>query len=202
MQTKTSTPNPRREEEPPLSTTLDHTPALLMLRIHLNIPHMLHPISILKPLSLNLIPANPRYNLPPERPIHHTEQQNTHTHNRENVIRIPLRIPVAVRRDKRRDGEENVGGEVEHGDGQVRVPGGGPALALLVVQVDEAGGDEGVDPGAGVRVQVDDEVVGGAGGGRNEDDDGDEPVEEELGVCELETCVQRDIGNLQQSRGH
>jgi len=34
------------------------------------------------------------------------------------------------------------------------VPAGVPDLLLLVVQVDEPAGDEGVDPGAGVGVSV------------------------------------------------
>lgn len=71
-------------------------------------------------------------------------------------------------------------------------------FALGVVQIDEAGGDEAVDPtrtisqepeariarsnspGAGICVQVDDEVVGRACRGCNENDHGDQPVKEEL----------------------
>ena len=51
---------------------------------------------------------------------------------------------------------------------------------LLVPQVDETGGDEAVDPGTGVGVEIDDEVVRRARRRREKDDDCDEPVEKEL----------------------
>ena len=44
------------------------------------------------------------------------------------------------------------------------MPWGCPLLALRVVQIDKASGNETVDPGAGVGVQVHDEVVGWTGG--------------------------------------
>lgn len=141
---------------------------------------MLHLIRIHKSFRHNFIPTNPRHNLRPENPVNDTEQQNTDADDREDVVRVPVSIPIAIRRNERRDCEEDIGGQVEHCNGQEGVPGRSPVLALLVVQVDETGGDKAVDPGTGVGVQVDDEVVSWACWGCDKDDDGDEPVEEEL----------------------
>lgn len=60
------------------------------------------------------------------------------------------------------------------------MPRRGPTLTFRVVQVDEAGDDEAIDPCARVGVQINDEVVGWTGRRRNEDDDSNEPVKEEL----------------------
>jgi hypothetical protein len=51
------------------------------------------------------------------------------------------------------------------------VPGRFPALALVVVQIDESSGDKTVDPGTGVGIQVDNEVVRRTGWRCDEDDD-------------------------------
>ena len=85
----------------------------------------------------------------------------------------------AIGRDEGHDGQEDVGSEVEKTDGKDGVPGGRPILALPVLEIDETGCDEPVDPRAGVGVEIDDEVVGGTGGRRYQDDDGHDPVEEE-----------------------
>lgn len=60
-----------------------------------------------------------------------------------------------------------------------------PVLRLAIMQPDQPRRNEAVDPRAGVRVQVDDEVVRGAGRGREQDDNGHEPVEEELHIPEM-----------------
>lgn len=149
--------------------------------IHLHIPHMLHALRILMPLRDNFVPAQLRPQPSPARPVHNTKQQHAHAHNRKHVVRVPVRVPCTRWRDEGDQREEDVGGEIQHRDGEPGVPRGFPPLGLVVVQVDETRGDEAVDPGAGIGVQVRDEVVGGAGGGRDKDDDGDEPVEEEGG---------------------
>lgn len=70
------------------------------------------------------------------------------------------------------------------------MPGGRPIFLLSVdVEVDEACCDEGVDPGAGVGVEIDYEFVGFAGGRGNKDDYGDDPVEEEGGGGGIEGFV-------------
>jgi hypothetical protein len=57
-----------------------------------------------------------------------------------------------------------------------------PGLRLLVVQPDEPRGDEDVDDGAWIGVEVDDEIVRWPRRGRNEYDDCYNPVEEELSI--------------------
>lgn len=53
-------------------------------------------------------------------------------------------------------------------------------FAFAIVQVDKSGGDEAIDPCAGVCVEVDDEVVGRTCRWCDEDNYGNKPMQEEL----------------------
>src|SRR5690242_6973444 len=140
---------------------------------------MLNTLRVLVPLRYDLVPAQLGPHLCPAEPVEHTEEQDADTNNREDVVRVAICVPGAGRRNEGHDGQENVGGEVKHGNRQVCVPWGLPALLLRVMQVDQASGDKSIDPGTGVGVQISDEVVCGSSGGRNENNDSDQPVEEE-----------------------
>jgi hypothetical protein len=136
----------------------------MLLRINLDIANMFIPSLILIPLSNDLIPPKLRPNLGPPNPVDNTKQQDAHAHNGENVIRIALRVPVTIRRNERYDSEEHVGEQVQNSNGEIGVPWRGPTLTLGVMQVDEAGRDEAVDPSTGISVEIYNEVVGGPGG--------------------------------------
>lgn len=71
------------------------------------------------------------------------------------------------------------------------MPRRGPALTLSEeVQVYEAACDEGIDPGTGVGVEVDDEFVRFTSRRSHEDYDSYDPVEEELDRCYISIlCV-------------
>jgi hypothetical protein len=142
---------------------------------------VLVPNVVLVPFTHDLIPAQLRPQLGPTRPVHHTEKQNADTNHREHNPGVSLGVAVAIRWDERYKCEEDIGGQVYDGDREVGVPWRFPALALAEVQVDEAGGDESVDPGSRVRVQVRDEVVCGSRRRRNKHNDCDEPMQEERG---------------------
>ena len=154
------------------------TSLLMLLGIHLDVADMLIPSLILVPLTHNLIPAKLRPHPSPSEPIHDSKEQDAHTDNGEDEVRVAFCIPVTIRRDERHDSEEDVGQEVKYGHGEICVPWRCPGFALGVVQIDEAGGDKTVDPGTGVGVQVGDEVVCWASGRGNEDDDRNQPVQE------------------------
>lgn len=62
-----------------------------------------------------------------------------------------------------------------------------PAFALPVVQVNEASGDKGIDPGSRIGVQIHDEVISRTRGRGDEHNDCDKPVQEKLeSVSEME----------------
>lgn len=149
--------------------------------LHPAIPNNLGPVHIHNPLRHDLVPPHRGPELGPQRPVHATQNQNTHAHHGEHIVRIPIRPEIAVgRRDERHNRQKGIAQQEDNCHRQPGAPARVPLLFLLVLQVDEAAGDEAVDPGAGVRVQVDDEVVGRSGGRREQDDDGYKPVEEEL----------------------
>ena len=142
------------------------------MRLDLAIPNNLDPLPVHNPLRHNLVPPDGRPEFGPQPPVNRAQEQNTHAHNREDIVRIPIGpdIPIS-RRDKRHNGQEGVDQEKYDRHGQPGAPAGIPVFGFLELQVDEPAGDEAVDPGAGVRVQVDDEVVGRSGGRREQDDD-------------------------------
>jgi hypothetical protein len=47
-------------------------------------------------------------NFGPHQPVHGSKEQNTGTNQRESIIRVSVRIPVAVGRDKGCDDEKEV----------------------------------------------------------------------------------------------
>lgn len=125
---------------------------LVLLDSNLAVSDNLRPILIKAAISNNLVTSNSRKNLCPETPVHTSQDQNTDTNNRENVVRIPIRVDISIRWNERDKGEEDVGENVDDRDGEVGVPRGRPVLRLFVMEVDETSGDETVDPRAGICV--------------------------------------------------
>lgn len=75
-------------------------------------------------LSHNLVPPEFRENLGPECPINSTEDENTNTNNGERVVRIPIRVPAALRRNKGNDCKKDVCQAVNDGNREERAPWG------------------------------------------------------------------------------
>lgn len=123
---------------------------------------------------------DPRPHLGPQRPVKGAKEKDRNTHDGEHIVRVSVGVPVSIGGDERYEDEEEVRQQEDDNDRQVRVPAGCPVLLLAVVQVDEAAGDEAVDPGAGVCVQVDNKVVRRSRGRSQQHNDGDNPVQEEL----------------------
>lgn len=157
------------------------------MRLDLAVPDDLDPILIDDALGDNLVAPHGGPEFGPQGPVDAAQDQDADADDGEDVVRVPVGPEVPVgRRDEGHDGEEGVAEQEDDDDGQPGAPGRVPRARLLVVQVDEPRRDEAVDPGARVRVQVDDEVVRRPWGRREQDDDGYQPVEEELGVdCQL-----------------
>jgi hypothetical protein len=141
--------------------------------ILLHIPDMLYPIRINMSIRRNLVPSNLRPQLRPAGPVDHAEQQNSDADDWEHIVRVSVRIPVAIWRDEGYKSEKQIGKQIEDGDGKIGVPWGCPLLALGVVQIDKTSCDKTVDPGAGVSVQIHDKVVGWTGRWREENHDCD-----------------------------
>lgn len=81
---------------------------------NLSVSDRLNTSIIKRPISNNLVPSNPRQNLSPECPVNTTENQNANTNNGEDIVWVPIGIPVTLRRDEWHEGEEDVGKEVDH----------------------------------------------------------------------------------------
>ncbi|QBZ65566.1 hypothetical protein PoMZ_12528 [Pyricularia oryzae] len=142
--------------------------------MHLAVANNLLAILISNPLGLDPVASQLGPQLGPHGPVGRTEEQHADADNGKDVVRVSVLVPAGLGRDEGHEGEERIGQEV-------RVPGAGPVLLLAELEVDEAGRDKGVDPGARVRVEVDDEVVGRAGGRRQQHNHRDDPVQEESG---------------------
>jgi hypothetical protein len=91
----------------------------------------------------------------PQQPVHSSKDQHPRADKGEGVVRVAVGIPVAVWRDEWRNDEEYVEAQVDEGDREKCLPGRGPVLGFAESEVDQAAGDEGVDPGAGVCVSTD-----------------------------------------------
>lgn len=153
---------------------------LILTLVYFPKPHSLCPVLQYLPFRHNPIPTNSRQDFRPSGPICHTQQKDAHANDRENVVRVSIWVDGACGWDKGDDGEEDIGEEEEDDDGEVGVPWGCPFFVRSIVEVYEAGGDEGVYPGTGVGVAVPDGIsgkrkhwekgfvgyVGGGGGGR------------------------------------
>lgn len=126
--------------------------ALLPLNSNLTVSDNLGTILIKTPISNNLVASNTRKNLCPETPVNTSKDQDTNTNNREDVVRVPIRVDISIRWNEGNNGEEDVGENVDDRDGEVGVPRGRPVLRLFVMEVDETSGDEAVDPRAGISV--------------------------------------------------
>ena len=65
----------------------------------------------------NLVATNSRPDLGPADPIEATKEQDTHSDNGEDVVRVPIGIPVPVGRDEGCHRQEDVGQEIKDRDG-------------------------------------------------------------------------------------
>jgi hypothetical protein len=81
------------------------------------VPHHLNTRLIEGPVCHNLVPSNPGNDLGPEEPVDGTKQQDTNTHDGEDVVWIALGVPALPRWEKGHDDEEEVGDEPQNGDG-------------------------------------------------------------------------------------
>lgn len=119
--------------------TTSHTippPNLLMILLpYLAIPYRLRPILQNLPLSHHAISANLGQQLCPNGPVQRSQQQNAHSHNGKDVVRVSVRIGGAGGWDEGHNGEEDVCKKEEDDDGEVAVPGRGPFLRGFVVEV-------------------------------------------------------------------
>lgn len=152
---------------------------------------MLVAYAVLVPFGNNLVTAKLGPELRPAEPVEDTEQQNRDANDWEDVVWVALSVPVTIRRNEGNKREENIGGEIDNGNGKVRVPWRLPTLLLAVVEVDKTSGDKGIDPGTGVCVQIGNEVVRRSGRRGNQYDDGDEPVQEKGSRRCVEWLVRR-----------
>ena len=154
---------------------------LLHARLHLTIPNHLYSFFVSNSLRHNLVSLDSWPEPGPQRPVDAAQDEDTNTHDREDIVRVTIRPKVAIGwRDEWHDCQEDVAQQEDYCDGQPCAPSRIPWLLPLILQVDETSGDEAVDPGAGVSVEIDDEVVRRARRRGEKDDDCDEPVEEEL----------------------
>lgn len=83
---------------------------------------MLGPIRVLVTLAHNLVSTNLWPDFRPGNPVRNTEQQNTYTHDREDVVRVSLSIPVTVRRYKWYQSKEDVGCKIKDRDWKPGLP--------------------------------------------------------------------------------
>jgi len=93
---------------PCLLLFLSALPALINPSLDLPIPNNLHTFLVDNPLAHNLMPLHRRPHLGPQGPIHRAQQQHRDTHDREDIVRVTVGVPVAIRRDERHDDEEQV----------------------------------------------------------------------------------------------
>lgn len=101
---------------------IDPPSHLIRLDRNLAISYDFCAILIKSPLSHNLVSTNLRKNLGPKGPVNSSQYQNTHSYNREHVVRIAVGIPTTLGWDKRNEGEEDVREKVEDRYGKVSVP--------------------------------------------------------------------------------
>lgn len=113
---------------------------------------MLVALSVFVAFTDDFVPTDFGPNLRPACPVKSTQKQNADTNNRKHVVWVALRVPITIRGDEGDDREKYVCGQVKNSNRKVGMPWRLPALALVVVQVDEAGGNETVDPCSGVGV--------------------------------------------------
>ncbi len=99
-----------------------------------------------------LVTANPGQDLGPHKPVDTTRANDAKADNAVDVVGKALVDVLALgRRHKRRNDEVDVAEAEESGDGDGCLDRGVPVEFFAVaVEVDEAGGDKGVDDGEGV----------------------------------------------------
>lgn len=119
---------------------------------NLSVPNRFNTGIIERPISNDLVPSNSRQNLSPESPVNTTENQNANTNNREDIVWVPIGVPVTLRRDEWNKGQEDVGKEVDNRDGEVCVPWRCPVLGFVPLKVDQSDCDKAVYPSAGICV--------------------------------------------------
>lgn len=150
---------------------------LMMLQVHLSVSDDLDAGFVDNALRFDPVPTNGRPYFCPADPVECAEEEHADADDGEHKVRVPFSVPVAIRRDKWHDCQKHICEEIERRDGQVRVPRRRPVFGLAKVQVDETGGDKGIDPRSRVRVEVDDEVVCRTGRRSDQDDDCDDPMQ-------------------------
>lgn len=96
--------------------------SLIPLDRDLSVPNRLNTRVIKRSIRNNLVSSNPGKYLCPEAPVDTTKDQNTNTNDREHVVWVSIGVPVTVGWDKRHQGEEDVGEEVDYGYGEICVP--------------------------------------------------------------------------------
>lgn len=101
----------------------------------LAIPNRLNTSIVKRSLSDHLVPSNPGKNLGPEYPIDATEDQDSNTNNREDIVWVPICVPIAIRRDEGHECEEDIGKKVKDRDREVCVPRRCPIFGLAPVKI-------------------------------------------------------------------
>jgi hypothetical protein len=161
----------------------------MLFGIYLDIPDMLITLRVFISLTNNLVSAKLRPYFGPAEPVYYTKEQDSDANNGKHDPRVAFGVSVAIRRDKRYEREEDIGEEIDDRDGQVSVPRRFPSLALIEVQVNETGGDEAVDPGTGIGIEIRDEIVSRTSRWCQKHNHGDEPAD-----CARQRCFQKHCG--------
>lgn len=133
---------------------MEHLHCQYSPRFDLPIPIHLFATILDSSMSLDSISANRRPDLGPARPVDSSKEQNSNPDDGEHEIRISLAIPIAIRRDKRDDGEEHVGQQVQYTDRQVCKPRRCPVLGFSVMEINETSGNESIYPSTGVGTAI------------------------------------------------
>ena len=144
---------------------------LLIFVVHFDVPHMLDTLSVLVSLRDDLVTTKLGPDLGPAEPVEDTKQENTDTDDGEDVVWVAISVPGTTRRNERHECQEDVGSEIQHSDRKVGVPWRFPTLLLRIVEIDQTGRDEAIDPCSRVGVQIRDEVVRRTSGRCNKHDD-------------------------------
>lgn len=120
--------------------------------MNLLVPHHLNTRLVERPVRHNFVAAEFGDDLVPEQPVDGTKEENTDTHNWEDVVRVAVGGPAALGWEEGHEDEEEVGHEPEDGDGKVGVPWRRPVFRLCVLQVDQTSPDEGINPRSRVGI--------------------------------------------------
>ena len=106
------------------------------------------------PLRDDLIAADRREDLGPERPIDRTKDEHTDSNNREDIIGIAFRIPISIGWNKWYNGEEDIGQQIENRYWQEGMPGRCPGFGFAVMQVNQTCSNKRIDPCSRICVPV------------------------------------------------